>query len=284
MPVIHRPWLSPLLLALALVAPAGCRLGPQGPSAVAQGHYFSTGNPQYDEFFVRLHRMQVELKAAPETLASVRAELTQGLALEPNADAEAVRGALTKKAGELNARGAGLIVDRGREPGGPSRLAATGTVAQTDRELVKTLGDAFGRVGEVRGRFGAWQDELEWLPPAGAALDGSVEAAFVGQSRGTRDDVHENLVDAQKVVALMTARVKEIEASSAELDGMFVSAFGENRHEPASPPEPETKPKPRPASRAEAPARKAAPAAEDDDPPAAATKPKQGTARPDFEP
>ena len=192
--------------------------------------------------------MQVELKAAPETLASVRADLGRSLALEPKADAEAMRGALTKKAGELNARGATLIVDRGREPGALPRLAVTGTPAQADRELVKTLGDAFARVGEVRGRFGAWQDELEWLPPAGVALDGSVEAAFVGQSRGTRDDVHENLVDAQKVVALMTARVKEIEATSAELEGIFVSAFGENRHEPAPPPEPETKPKPRPAA------------------------------------
>ncbi|HVR18266.1 MAG TPA: hypothetical protein VMS65_01175, partial [Polyangiaceae bacterium] len=255
----------------------------QGPSAVAQGHYFSTGNPQYDEFFVRLHRMQVELKAAPETLASVRSDLARSLALEPNADAEAIRGALTKKAGELNARGAVLIVDRGRAPGALSRLAVTGTVAQTDREVVKTLGDAFARVGEVRGRFGVWQGELEWLPPAGATLDGSVEAAFVGQSRGTRDDVHENLVDAQKVVALMTTRVKEIEATSAELDGIFVSAFGENRHEPAPSPEPETKPKPRPASRAEAPARKASPSAEDETP-AAEAKPKQGTARPDFEP
>ena len=283
MPVIHRPWLAPLLLALALVAPMGCRLGPQGPSAVAQGQYFSTGNPQYDEFFVRLHRMQVELKAAPETLASVRADLTRSLALEPNADAEAIRGALTKKAGELNARGAALIVDRGREPGAPSRLAVTGTPAQTDRELVKTLGEALARVGEIRGRFGAWHGELEWLPPAGAALDGSVEAAFVGQSRGTRDDVHENLVDAQKVVALMTARLKEIEATSAELEGTFVSAFGEKRHEPASPPEPETTPKPRPAARAEGPARKASPPAENETP-AAAAKPKQGTARPDFEP
>ena len=280
MSVRRCPWLSPLLLALA--ASAGCRLGPQGPTTVAQGHYFSTGNSQYDEFFVRLHRMQVELKAAPETLASVRGDLTRGLALEPNADAEGIRSALTKKASELNARGAALIVDRGREPA-QSRLAVTGAVAQADRELVKTLGDAFARVGEVRGRFGAWQGELEWLPPTGAALDGSVEAAFVGQSRGTRDDVHENLVDAQKVVALMTARVKEIEATSSELEGIFVSAFGENRHEPAPAPEPETKPKPRPAPRAEAPARKASPAAEDETP-AAAPKPKQGTARPDFEP
>jgi len=284
MSVTHRPWHSPLLLALALAAAASCRLGPQGPSAVAQGHYFSTANPQYDEFFVRLHRMQVELKAAPETLASVRADLRQSLALEPKADGEAIRGALTKKAGELNARGATLIVDRRREPGALPRLAVTGSVVQADRELVKTLGDAFGRVAEVRGRFGAWQGELEWLPPTGVALDGSVEAAFIGQSRRTRDDVHENLVDAQKVVALMAARVKEIEATSAELEGIFVSAFGENRHEPASAPEPETKPKPRPAPRAEAPPRKASPAAEGDEPPAAATKPKQGTARPDFEP
>jgi hypothetical protein len=277
---------APLALLVALVAlvgSAGCRLA-QGPSDVAQGRYFSTGNPNYDEFFVRLHRMQIELKAAPETLASVRTDLTRSLALEPTADTDAVRRALAKKANEVNARGATLVVDRGREPGARARLAVGGTPAQADREFVKTLADALARVGEVRGRSGAWKTELEWLPPAGVALDGSIEAAFVGQSRGTRDDVHENLTDAQKVVALMTARVKEIETNSAELEGIFVSAFGETRPEPPapSPPPDETKPKPRPIRRAastEPAAREASPSETP-----ATPKPKQGTARPDFEP
>jgi hypothetical protein len=273
------------LLSTALAASlavAGCGLTQRGPSEVAQGRYFSTGNPNYDEFFVRLHRMQVELKAAPETLAGVRGELARNLALDANADDQALRRALKTKAGEVSARGATLAVERGREPRARVRLAVMGTPASTDRELVKTLGDSLGRVGEIRERLGTWEKELEWLPPAGVALDGSVEAAFVGQSRGTRDDVHQNLVDAQKVVALMAERTKQIDAASAELEGVFVGALGENRSDTPPAPEPEPEPAARPrrsARRAEPPP---APAA--DETPAPAPKPKQGTAKPDFEP
>ncbi|HEX6272251.1 MAG TPA: hypothetical protein VFZ53_04405 [Polyangiaceae bacterium] len=271
-----------LAASLALAGSSGCMLGPRGPSAVAQGRYFSTGDPNYDEFFLRLHRMQVELKAAPETLAGVRSELTRSLALEANADTEALRRALKTKAGEVNARGATLALERAREPEARVRLAVLGTPASSDRELVKTFGESVDRVAEVRGRLGAWQDELEWLPPAGVALDGRVEAAFIGQSRGTRDEVHENLVDAQKVVALMAERTKAIDTESAELERIFASAFAENRSEapPAPAPEPEPAAKPRRSARHGEPRPSAAP----DDAAPSPAKPKQGTAKPDFEP
>ena len=258
----------------------------QGPSDVAQGRYYSTGNPNYDEFFVRLHRMQVELKAAPETLASIRQDLARGLELEPAAGTDQLRSALKTKANEMSGRGATFIVDRGQEPGERTRLVVTGTPAEADRPLVKTLEDALSRVGELRERSGTWQKELDWLPPAGVALDGSVEAAFVRESRGTRDDVRQNLADAQKVVTLMTARKKEVDASSTEIEELFVSAFGTKKAEPPPPPAPAPAPAPRPRPRpaaAQAPSRPtpAAPASDEAAPP---PKPKQGTARPDFEP
>jgi hypothetical protein len=273
-----------MALLLALASGVGCRLfQTQGPSDVAQGRYYSTGNPNYDEFFVRLHRMQVELKAAPETLASIRQDLARGLELQPAAEMDQVRSALEAKASELSGRGATFVVDRGREPGERTRLVVTGTPAEADRPLVKTLEDVLARVGELRERSGTWQKELDWLPPAGVALDGSVEAAFVRESRGTRDDVRQNLADAQKVVTLMTARKKEVDASGAEIEELFVSAFGTKKAEPAPPPDPAPAPRPRPAPRpaAAAPPRPAAPASDE---PAPAPKPKQGTARPDFEP
>jgi hypothetical protein len=277
-------WLGRAALAVALASGVGCRLlaPPQGPSHVAQGRYFSTGNPNYDEFFVRLYRMQIELKAAPETLTSIRQDLAKSVALEPAAGTDQIRSALGTKATEMSGRGAAIAVDRAREPGERTQLAITGMPAQADRPLVKALEDVLARLGELRERSGPWQKELDWLPPAGVALDGSVEAAFVGRSRATRDEVHENLTDAQKVVALMAARKKEIEANSAEIEELFVSAFGAKKSEPAPAPAAPPAPKPRPRA-APAPRPAAAPAPESDGP-APATKPKQGTARPDFEP
>ncbi len=277
------PWIARTALALSLASAVGCRLlGPQGPSDVAQGRYFSTGNPNYDEFFVRLHRMQVELKAAPETLTQIRQDLAKNLALEPAAGTPELRSALGAKAGEMSGRGTSLAVDHGREPGERLRLSVAGTPAEADRPLVKTLEEALLRLGEIRERSGSWQKELEWLPPAGVELDGSVEAAFVGQSRGTRDDVHQNLADAQKVVALMAERKKQVDTSSAELEDLFVGALGAKRTEPA--PAPAAPPAPRPRPRPAPAAHPAAATPPPSDEPAPAAKPKQGTARPDFEP
>jgi hypothetical protein len=283
MSVKRRSLCAALAVSLAVAATPGCGLLHQGPSAVAQGQYFSTGNPQYDEFFLRLHRMQVELKEAPDALAAARSDAARSVALEPAAKDDALRKALKAKAGDVSARGATLLVDRRREK---ARLELTvlGTPASADRELVKTFSASVARVGDVREKLDAWKRELEWLPPSAVELDGKVEAAFVGRSRATRNDVHENLADAQKLIALMGERLKEIEATSTGLEELFVSAFGESRHEPPPSPEPSSppeKPKPRPAPRAEA-RRNESPQA--DDAPVASPKPKQGTARPDFEP
>lgn len=285
------PFRLTLLFALASGAVVGCRLGPPGPSAVAQGRYFATGNPNYDEFFVRLHRMQLELGAAPETLAQIRANLARELELAPASAADVVRAALTTKAGAVGARGATLEVVPSRDAEKGLRLGVTGSPAAADKSFVAMLGQAIERLGELRARSPGWERELEWLAPAGIALDGSVEAAFIGQSRGTRDDVHENLADAQRVVALMRTRKREIDASGAELEELFVSALGEKRSEAAPNPaqEPPPKPKPRPSSRHSAPSgpqatsRPSAPAGEGSEP-LPAPKPKQGSARPDFEP
>jgi len=281
------------LLLVALAGMASCRLFQSpGPTEVAQGQYFSTGNPSYDEFFVRLYRMQVELKAAPEALVSIRRDLLRTLELPPTADDAELKRALDVKATEMRGRGTSLALERHRDSGAPARLSVSGTPGQADQALVKTLEEAVVRLGEVRERVGPWQKELEWLPQSGISLDGSVEAAFVGESRATREDVHENLADGQKVVALMVVRVKEVDTNGAALEGLLASALGEKtvaQPEPALAPAPAPKAKPRPAparrtndsSAASAPSKPAAPTGDE---PAPAPKPKQGTAKPDFEP
>ena len=108
-----------LVLLLSLAGAVGCRLlSPAEPSAVAQGRYFSTGNPNYDEFFVRLHRMQVELKTAPETLAMRpgRARARTRARGSPRMRRPFARRSPRKRV-EMSGRGTTLALDRGREPG-----------------------------------------------------------------------------------------------------------------------------------------------------------------------
>ena len=82
-------WLSAMLVASSLgLGASGCiSYGPPAPTSVARGEYFSTRNPDYDDFFLRLFRLQLELGQAPEKLTRTRATLSQRLALAPNAEA-----------------------------------------------------------------------------------------------------------------------------------------------------------------------------------------------------
>ena len=66
MPVMHvvRASRFALMFALCLGASSltGCALfGGGGPSTVAQGKYYSSGNPQYDQYFIELYELQVQM-------------------------------------------------------------------------------------------------------------------------------------------------------------------------------------------------------------------------------
>jgi hypothetical protein len=270
---------------------AGCAgYGPPAPTSVARGEYFATGNPDYDEFFVRLFRLQIELGRAPDSLAQTRATLSRRLGLAEKADPESVRSALNERASELRAHGLVVRVEKGGADGAVA-LAVTGDKNPTDAELLTALEQALGAVSALRISLPAWRKELELLPARGVALESGIEAAFVGTGRGTRNEVRENLADAQKIMGLMGTRLKELDATSAELTDAFVAAFPEATPAPPPAPEPaqaEPAPKPKSKQRSRGAGRGAStkpapkPAEARDEPKPA--KPTPGPAKPDFEP
>lgn len=71
----------PLLLALS-TAEVGC-LGHRGPSEVAQGQRYETGDPTYDQFFAAVHDLQVDLAKAPQQEAKLRIDFGKPLGVEP---------------------------------------------------------------------------------------------------------------------------------------------------------------------------------------------------------
>lgn len=80
------------------------------PTEVAQGRYHGSGHADYDEFFVALFRLQVELKHAPGALSSARAALARTLSMkrtasDPEADQTAAELAdLSKRMSEAKQR------------------------------------------------------------------------------------------------------------------------------------------------------------------------------------
>jgi hypothetical protein len=294
-------------LCVALLATSACQLLARGgPTAVAQGRYFSTGNPEYDDFFIDLHRMQVELNEAPAQAAAPRAALAEKL--EVGLDAEVIREALKKRATELAGRSVKLAVEKPSEPTKPLALRVTGAPSGADAELKATLDETLGKGSELKLRVGGWLKLLEELPGRATALENSVNAAFVGTSPGKREDIKKNLADAKKVVEILVTRAKDAERANTELLEAVTSALGEapaaasTQTAPAAEdPKPEKKtrrappPRPRPARAPNPPKADAPPPPAKPSPPAPAPKPEkseappapkptQGTAKPDFEP
>lgn len=78
-------WLSsavvPVALALAAAQP-GCMFGSGGPSTVAQGHAYRSGDPTFDRFFTELYELQVELAKAPDDEKAHRIALAKKLGME----------------------------------------------------------------------------------------------------------------------------------------------------------------------------------------------------------
>jgi hypothetical protein len=276
------------LLLGGLLSLGGCRafFSPQ-VTEVAQGRYYSSGNPDYDEFFLRVYRLQFELKDGPDGVERLVAELTSKLGLARGAPPRDLRVALAEKAKSFGSKGVTLRLER--DVGGGMQLRRAGTVTDADAALLDTLGRAVTAIDAVRDGIGRWQRDLDTLPPRGIELDRGVDEAFWLEGRGKRSEVHENLADAQKVMGLMRSIVKDADTRSDQLSEVIVDVLGESVAPPPPPPsepEPEAEPADKPRPRAAPPRRppSSGPKPAADAPTAPPPKPAQGTAKPDFEP
>ena len=107
----------------------GCAIfGGGGPSLVAQGKYYSSGNPQYDEFFIALYQLQVEMANAPSAALAERQNLAQALGLSPETPAEGVAQRLREEALKLSRTGLRMKLEQNASLDKPE-AASTNIVA-----------------------------------------------------------------------------------------------------------------------------------------------------------
>jgi hypothetical protein len=280
------------LLFGATLALGGCRtfFSPQA-SDVAQGRYYSSGSPDYDEFFLKVYRLQVELKDGPGNVERLTADLSAKLGLAASAAPADLRTALAERVKAFASQGVSLRLER--DVGGGMQLKQSGSPKEADKALLTTLGQSVTAIDAVRDRIGSWERDLDQLPPRGIELDRRVDEVFHLEGRGKRSEVHENLADAQKVMGMMRSLVKDADARSTQLSEAVIGVLGASAPPPPPPPEPEpeAEPDPKPRSRAAPPPRRNGPApsrpapkAGGDDAPPPPPKPVQGPAKPDFEP
>lgn len=282
------------LLCCCLAVLGGCSYLYREGTDVGQGRYYSSGKPDYDEFFLRVYRLQVELKDGPDQVEQLTADLGEKLGLPKGAAPPDLRAKLSERVRSFGAHGITLRLER--DVGGGMQLKQGGTATGADAELLTTLGKAVTAIDSVRDRIGSWQRDLDQLPARGIELDRGVDEVFRLEGRGKRGEVHDNLADSQKVMGLMRSLLKDADTRSEQLSEAVIGVLGASAPPPPPPPpdpeadaEPESKPRPRatPPRRA-APSPRPAPAPKapsgGGDAPAPAPKPVQGTAKPDFEP
>jgi hypothetical protein len=283
--------LSACFTAVAVV-PGCAAFGMGGPSTVAQGKYYSSGNPQYDEFFIELYQLQVEMADAPHVPDTERQNLGQALGLSPETPADAVTQRLREEALKLGRGGVHIKLEQSPSPDKPK--AATATIVATYRPkdaasaslLTKIESSATNLLRSVSAMKAA-EVQLGKLEVQTISLDADVPTAFAEAHVGKRGEVKDNLADAQKLITLMKARGDDVSAQSEQLlaavakavntDDGSLSAPPAEASEPAKPEaagkakKADAKPRAKPKAVGVAPAQSA---------PAAAPKPKPTSSKP----
>jgi hypothetical protein len=281
-------WRGYLLACALLAQPLGCGLRPQGPSDVAQGRYFAAGNPEFDTFFLAVHRLGIELGNAPAEAADARHQLTSALVLGDAAANPELAEKLNLVLNGLGEHGLRVRLDmRLPAPPDPDHSMALLTSAPEpegqDRATVEQLQAALTRLLRASARARASSNELLRLRANIPSLDAKLDATFAEQGRSKRSLVAKNLQDADRVLVLMQARVDEValpvENLRAEIERVRPAPAALAETPPA--PKPEERPHARPAAPRGRPSEAASAAAASPAPPKAAHEAGKSA---DFEP
>ena len=222
--------LSAKLAARALVAlscslaslPACSLLAARNQSMVAQGKYYAAGQPQYDEFFVGLFLLQVQMDQAPHGPELERLNLAHALGLTPQAANGEVEQRLHEEALKLSRSGLRMRLDQNpsREKPDAASAALKTSGRPKDHEtgiLLAQIESSATALLREAGELKQANDALDGLELAAGGLDASVDKDFASAPTNKLAEVKKNLADAHKLIALMKARAGEVHAETEQL-------------------------------------------------------------------
>jgi hypothetical protein len=215
-----------------------CFLMSKGPSNVAKGLRYQTGNGDYDEFFGTLYEVQLTLGQAPEREAEIRATLARKVKAAEGANADALGKAVTDRAGELSKDGIGIrlvVTGRDEEDETPSvDFEVSGpTPERSYKKVVNGIETAAKDGAALLGDMRDAKLKCLKLKDQAAALTGMVETAFKTEGPLKRSEVSKNLDDAQKLIPLMSDRASSVGDAAESLLEALEEAVGSSSPAPA---------------------------------------------------
>ncbi len=214
-------WLLGIAVASSNVS--GCAaFGTSRDSTVAQGKYYASGDPYYDEFFVDLYLLQVGMAEAPKIPEAERQRWIQLLQLEQQATPAMIELRLHEEALKLSRAGVHLRLDQSSTVGAPE---AAGTTVRSNARPKENPAAALLVNVETSGSqllhclltMKQKEEALGRLELLTIRLDAGVDHAFSQAPLGKPTEVKANLADAHKLIALMRERAAAVRASSEQL-------------------------------------------------------------------
>jgi hypothetical protein len=203
-------------------ASGGCAQKDTTP--VARGEYYAAGKPDYDEFFVKLYRHQLDTANALKLEQAARDELARAIGAAPNAKASELEPSLKKVAGELEQAGVEVTLPAAVSEGGPE-LEVKGEPKSEQAAQIDAIRAATRKLRSVELLARDGGSELDALRTRSIELDREVDRVFWTDGAGKRSEVKNNLSDARELIALMNDSRKGVGQSSTQLLAILQVTF-----------------------------------------------------------
>ena len=219
-----------------LLSSAGCAAtqheAPQ--SRVGQGLAYSSGNREYDEFFERVHRLQVAMSEAPAALTQARARIVKSTAPGNGSSSTLLAREVKQALDRMSKRGVSVRVDLKRAAVSKAERAhavftPTAKPSAQDEKLLADLEAGVSGMLHVSSSLRESREELLQLCTRALQLESSLDEEFPGGLGSRRGEVLANLRDAERVLALSIARSEETARPAEEFISELSTALGKER-------------------------------------------------------
>lgn len=235
--------------ALLALLPSCASVFPTGPTPVAQGKYYGSGDAEFDTFFIELYRTQVKVGTMPGRLSKTRNDLTDALGVSRELSTEALTANVEARARDLSRQGVLMKLELGQSAVLLTRPQERGASV---RQLAEPIEKAANELVTASRELDETSALLDRLDLRRAELYARASATFGPVGPVKVSEVERNLDDARQVIVVMRARVSEHRKQTDALLEGLARASDTSRGAFARPPPAPEEPAPAPTKRGQA--------------------------------
>jgi hypothetical protein len=199
-------WCALALASVVTLTPACSSILPSGPTPVAQGKYYGSGNAEFDAFFIELYKTQLSVGTMPDRFAHARNDLTDGLAVSRDLKTEAVVENVGARAHDLSKQGVVMKLQLNQNAVVLTRPQERSSAV---RQLAEPVEKASNDLLSLTRELADTQKQLDKLELRRNELKGRTSATFGLDGAGKVREVDRNLEDAGQVLLVMRERATD---------------------------------------------------------------------------